>query len=180
MTDASLPAGRFSEGEFRIGRVFSRAWSVFSGNFLTFMVVTGIASLPPLLIPKPVPQNPATVEKRRKANRHPVNFSTTLGVADAASDESWHAQIMDISLGGLCLQIPRRFEPNTLISVFLPDEQTGQKTSRLVRICWIKNMPDKSWLHGCIFVNPLKHQEVDRFLFNDMPTTNMMRRPKNT
>lgn len=58
MTDASLPAGRFREGEFRVGHVFSRAWSVFSGNFLTFMVVTGIASLPPLLIPKPVPGAP--------------------------------------------------------------------------------------------------------------------------
>jgi hypothetical protein len=53
MTDASLPAGRFTQGEFRVGHVFSRAWSVFSGNFLTFMVVTGIASLPPLLIPQP-------------------------------------------------------------------------------------------------------------------------------
>jgi hypothetical protein len=58
MTDASLPAGRFREGEFRVGNVFSRAWSVFSGNFLTFMVVTGIASLPPLLFPKPVPGAP--------------------------------------------------------------------------------------------------------------------------
>jgi hypothetical protein len=59
MTDASLPAGRFTEGEFRIGHVLSRAWSVFSGNFLTFMLVTGIASLPPLLIPKPALVTPA-------------------------------------------------------------------------------------------------------------------------
>jgi uncharacterized membrane protein len=55
MTDASLPAGRFSQGEFRIGHVFSRAWSVFSGNFLTFILVTGIASLPSLLLPHPTP-----------------------------------------------------------------------------------------------------------------------------
>ena len=55
MTDASLPAGRFTQGEFRVGHVFSRAWSVFSQNFLTFILVTGIASLPPLLIPEPKP-----------------------------------------------------------------------------------------------------------------------------
>src|SRR5580704_8867621 len=55
MTDASLPAGRFLEGDFRIGQVFSRAWSVFSGNFLTFILVTGIASLPSLLIPHAAP-----------------------------------------------------------------------------------------------------------------------------
>jgi hypothetical protein len=60
MTDASLPAGRFTQGEFRVGHVFSRAWSVFSGNFLIFMVVTGIASLPPLLVPQSTPtaENP--------------------------------------------------------------------------------------------------------------------------
>jgi hypothetical protein len=55
MTDASLPAGRFTEGDFRVGQVFSRAWSVFSGNFLTFILVTGIASLPGLLISQPAP-----------------------------------------------------------------------------------------------------------------------------
>jgi hypothetical protein len=55
MTDASLPAGRFIEGEFRVGHVFSRAWSVFSGHFLTFMLVTGVASLPSLLMPRPAP-----------------------------------------------------------------------------------------------------------------------------
>jgi hypothetical protein len=55
MTDASLPAGRFDQREFRVGHVFSRAWSVFSGNFLTFILVTGIASLPSLLMPRPTP-----------------------------------------------------------------------------------------------------------------------------
>jgi hypothetical protein len=58
MTDASLPAGRFTAGEFRVGHVLSRAWSVSSGNFLTFMLVTGVASLPPLLIPQPSPGAP--------------------------------------------------------------------------------------------------------------------------
>jgi hypothetical protein len=55
MTDASLPTGRFTEGDFRVGHVFSRAWTVFSRNFLTFILVTGIASLPSLLIPQSAP-----------------------------------------------------------------------------------------------------------------------------
>jgi hypothetical protein len=55
MTDASLPAGRFTQSDFRIGQVFSRAWSVFSSNFLTFILVTGIANLPSLLMPHPTP-----------------------------------------------------------------------------------------------------------------------------
>jgi hypothetical protein len=59
MTDASLPASRFTQGEFRVGRVFSRAWWVFSRNFLTFMLVTGVASLPGLLMPQAAPADPA-------------------------------------------------------------------------------------------------------------------------
>jgi hypothetical protein len=61
MTDAAMPGGRFREGEFRIGRVFSLAWSVYSRNFLSFMLVTGIASMPGLLMPQPsaaAPGNP--------------------------------------------------------------------------------------------------------------------------
>jgi hypothetical protein len=60
MTDASLPAGRFTVGDFRVGQVFSRAASVFSRNFLTFFVVTAIAGLPPFLLGVLVPAPPPT------------------------------------------------------------------------------------------------------------------------
>jgi hypothetical protein len=58
MTDVSLPAGRFTQGDFRVGQVLSRAWRVFSRNFFTFIVVTGIASLPPILVQQPLPGGP--------------------------------------------------------------------------------------------------------------------------
>jgi hypothetical protein len=53
MTDAALPAGRFAEGEFRVGGVLNRTWSVLSRNFLTFFLVTAIANLPDLLLTNP-------------------------------------------------------------------------------------------------------------------------------
>jgi hypothetical protein len=47
MTDvASLPAGRFTEGDFRLGHVLRRACSVLSRNFPIFFVVTAIAAVP--------------------------------------------------------------------------------------------------------------------------------------
>jgi hypothetical protein len=46
MTDATLPAGRFSEGDFRVGHVLSQAWSVLWRNFPTFFVVTALAAMP--------------------------------------------------------------------------------------------------------------------------------------
>ena len=45
MTDTSVPT-RFAEGDFRVGRVLNRTASVFSRNFLTFFIVTAVASLP--------------------------------------------------------------------------------------------------------------------------------------
>jgi hypothetical protein len=57
MTDASLPT-RFAEGDFRVGRVINRTFSVLSRNFLPFFCVTAITSLPSLLLLK----NPATVD----------------------------------------------------------------------------------------------------------------------
>src|SRR5689334_6343929 len=49
MTDASLTA-RFTESEFRVGRVLNRTSSVLSRNFLFFFVVTAVAQLPTLLL----------------------------------------------------------------------------------------------------------------------------------
>jgi hypothetical protein len=60
MTHASLPSGRFAGGDFRVGKVFSRAWSVFSRNFVTFMVVIGIANLPSLFVTQPALGTPAS------------------------------------------------------------------------------------------------------------------------
>lgn len=49
MSEASLAASRYSEGEFRVGRVLSRTFSVLSRNLLPFCVVTAIAYLPTLV-----------------------------------------------------------------------------------------------------------------------------------
>jgi uncharacterized membrane protein len=50
MIGASLPTSRFSPPEFRIGRVFSESWSVLTGNFVKLCLVTGIVSLPSVLL----------------------------------------------------------------------------------------------------------------------------------
>jgi hypothetical protein len=44
-----LQSAPFTEGEFRIGGVLNRTWSVLSRNFLTFVLVTAIADLPDVL-----------------------------------------------------------------------------------------------------------------------------------
>jgi hypothetical protein len=81
MTDASLTA-RFTESEFRVGRVLNRTSSVLSRNFLIFFVVTAVAHLPALLFFK---------------------GTTTTATADASGAELAMAGAMVI--GGLLLMI---------------------------------------------------------------------------
>jgi hypothetical protein len=61
MSVPSVRAGRFREGDFRIGHVLSRSASVFSRNFLKYFLVAAAANLPPLLVGIVVPASPASV-----------------------------------------------------------------------------------------------------------------------
>lgn len=45
MTDTAMATGR----EFRVGAIFSRAWQIYSANFVVFTLVTLVVSLPNLL-----------------------------------------------------------------------------------------------------------------------------------
>src|SRR5215469_5866228 len=47
-----LPDGRLTRGEFRVGHVFSLAWSVFARNFFKFTIISAITFLPfvPLIV----------------------------------------------------------------------------------------------------------------------------------
>jgi hypothetical protein len=45
MTDVAMATGR----EFRVGAIFSRAWQIYSANFLTFTLVALVIALPNLL-----------------------------------------------------------------------------------------------------------------------------------
>jgi MFS family permease len=45
-----MPIGQYAEGEFRVGQILNRTFSVLSRNLLPFCVVTAIAYLPNLLL----------------------------------------------------------------------------------------------------------------------------------
>ena len=127
-----------------------------------------------VLTPKAPPQIEATVQERRGGTRHPVQVPTTFGIMNASTRDSWPAQIMDISAGGLCLQTPRRFESNTLLHIVLPGGSSGQPSVHLVRTCWSKHLPDKSWLLGCLFMHRLDEDDLEQFLMGDLSSTGVL------
>jgi serine/threonine protein kinase len=147
-------------------------------EFMEGMIKTDAAK--EVLTPKAPPQitaavqDTAAVQERRGGTRHPVQVPTTLGIINSARRDAWPAQIMDISAGGLCLQTPRRFEANTLLNIVLPGGKRGEPSVHLVRTCWIKLLPDKSWLLGCLFMNPLDDMDLDQFLIGDLSSTGVL------
>jgi serine/threonine protein kinase len=141
----------------------------------------GLAAAPPGHEPDTEPTlaaDPAspTVFERRGGTRFPTNLPGTLGTIAARRETGWDAQIVDISLTGMCLQLARRFEPEALFQVHLAGEQPGQGSLYLVRSRWVKRTPDGSWLMGCIFVNPLEPEDLERVLFSDTSRTTMFKR----
>src|SRR5262245_31677826 len=60
MTDTSVAAGHFAEGDFRVGGVISRAASLLSRHFLAFFIVAVISYLPILLLGMPARMQAAT------------------------------------------------------------------------------------------------------------------------
>ncbi|HWY88212.1 MAG TPA: serine/threonine-protein kinase, partial [Gemmataceae bacterium] len=143
-------------------------------EFLDGMLTTDTAK--PVLTPKPPPEITAAIQERRGGTRHPVQVPTTFGIMNSSTRDAWPAQIMDISAGGLCLQTPRRFEANTLLNIVLPGGKSGQPSAHLVRTCWIKPLPDKSWLLGCLFVSRLDDMDLDQFLAGDLSTTGLLKK----
>jgi hypothetical protein len=53
MTEAISRTERYAEGEFRVGGVLNRTWSVLAKNFPAFFAVTAVASLPDLVLANP-------------------------------------------------------------------------------------------------------------------------------
>ena len=53
MTEAIARTEPFADGEFRVGGVVNRTWSVLSQNFPAFFAVTAVASLPDLVLENP-------------------------------------------------------------------------------------------------------------------------------
>jgi len=75
----------------------------------------------------------------------------------------WEATVLDLSANGLCLQVPRRFEPKTTLQVTIilaPDDAH----SVYVQTRWVRQFEQEMWLVGCVFSEPLSALELEKLL----------------
>lgn len=97
-------------------------------------------------------------ELRRK-ERYPCNRKTACRAMERPLTEGWKGQVVNISEGGLCLELGRRFEPGAILTVAL-DAETAERRSVLVRVVWVDKTAKQVWKHGCQYDQPLADFEV--------------------
>jgi PilZ domain len=107
---------------------------------------------------------PAAVEARTH-ERHDCDLPGSCGPASSWNRPGarWGGAITNISLGGVRLRLPRRFEPGAGLAIELPDAGGGPWVvfARVARV-----RPDgDSWELGCEFISELGEDEFRRLLY---------------
>jgi hypothetical protein len=106
-------------------------------------------------------RKPAHPERRASA-RHPCALETScLQAADA--ENTWDAQVVDISTTGVGLLMKRRFEPGTLLSFRLEGPSGGQSYNALARVVHAKRQEAGKWLLGCALIGELDTAQLRAF-----------------
>jgi len=72
----------------------------------------------------------------------------------------WPARIRDLSTGGLCLVLGRRFEPGAGLAIEVPAADEGSSSTLLARVVHVRADGPGSWALGCAFVSPLSDEEL--------------------
>jgi serine/threonine protein kinase/predicted RNA-binding Zn-ribbon protein involved in translation (DUF1610 family) len=64
---------------------------------------------------------------------------------------TWNATILNVSLGGLRLQVTQPYPVKTVLEVLA----RGRSAAYLVQVRWVQTTPEQSYVLGCAFVRPL-------------------------
>src|SRR5207249_2717928 len=96
------------------------------------------------------------VREQRSKSRFSSQRVTSCKALERIPDpeQSWTGQVVNISQGGLCLEINRRFERGTMLTVVLENEEIKRR-SLVVRVIWVKQLSPASWKLGCRLDQPL-------------------------
>jgi serine/threonine protein kinase len=106
----------------------------------------------------------AEADVRRTNTRYPIDMVTACQILSPANKVLCRARLLDISIGGVCLEIPQRFEANTLLHVSLPHDDTTHPPAYPATVRWNKGLSNDNWMVGCAFSQPLEENELERLL----------------
>jgi len=121
----------------------------------------------PTLAEQPTPSAPNVPEADNSNKRGKARFASQRRTACRAlqrmPDKTWPGHVLNLSENGLCLELTRRFEPGSLLTIVLEGGQHSRR-SLVARVMWVKPAKEKSWKMGCQFDQPLCAFEIQDLL----------------
>lgn len=109
-------------------------------------------------------QSVAATKERRKHYRHACTLSISCHPYVNRGDETWVGQLMDISRGGLRVEVTRRFERGTILNILIKDAPPEAPDSLLARVLYVGAKGDGKWTLGCNFSPELDETEIHAYL----------------
>ena len=120
-------------------------------------VLTARPAAAPAAAAEPPPQRNG---KQRRKPRFPTRRGSSCQPFQRPPDQSWAGQVINISEGGLCLELGRRYEPGSLLTIVIEGKGMTRR-SLVARVMWVRFNSPKKWTHGCQFDHPLCDFEVE-------------------
>ncbi len=98
--------------------------------------------------------------------RKPCDLPTTCRPASALAmkEMGWAASVVDISQGGLRINLQRRFEKGTGLAIELPADDEQERTVVFVKVVHLQAIENGAWALGCRFISELGEDELQRLL----------------
>jgi serine/threonine protein kinase len=99
---------------------------------------------------------------RRRHPRLPSRQQAVCKSLGGHEEDTWKAQLNDVSQGGLSLTMTRRFEVGTVLLVTI--NQPKEPRWLYVRVVRQQPQPGRKWLLGCMFAKPIREDELQGLL----------------
>jgi len=110
--------------------------------------------------------------ERRTNARYEIEVQGKCRAALDGLGQAWDASITDISTTGLCFAGKRRFEPGSVVEIVF-SVNADSAINHLARVRWLKAADNKTWLHGCEFVNAMTDADLEIIFADLMDKTKM-------
>jgi serine/threonine protein kinase len=91
-----------------------------------------------------------------------INLSLHADVTELQAE--WEAKVVNISVGGIGVLLPRRFEPQTVLSLDLTSSDRRVKKSRQMRVVRVARVNSRTWFLGGTLNEKLSREELRSLL----------------
>jgi serine/threonine protein kinase len=102
--------------------------------------------------------------ERRAAIRFQAGLESNCETLALLREKRWPARVHDISVSGIRIVLPRRFERGTLLTLEIQSKDQRSNSSHVVRVIRASQDRSRQWTLGCKFIRELTPLELKALL----------------